>query len=358
MPSPSDNIAVLIGGKAHDQWETYEITSDLFIPADEWHVSVGFKDHIVPDYIYGGAAAQVRLGGDTILTGQLDETDHFTDKRSNTLTLTGRDGAAVLVDCSAPIFTARQVTLEEVIAKVVRPLGITRIRVDGPNTVREKINVEPGETAWTVLQNAAEANGLWPWFEPDGTLVVGGPDYAAPVVAELVMRISGNGNNMESFRRTENISERYSEVTLLGQTHGTEKEDGKHDIKAMAIDKGVVGYRPLIVVDHEIDNPAQANQRAQKLIADSRLKGITFTAKVKGHRTGGIPWKPGQRVHVVSETDGLDAPLFISARKFVCSRSAGKYTELTMKEDGVWIVNAHPHKHTRKRRPDDDLVVL
>ncbi len=47
--------------------------------------------------------------------------------------------------------------------------------------------MEPGDTAWDALVHVAEANGLWPWFDPDGTLVVGGPKYDAPEQATLIL---------------------------------------------------------------------------------------------------------------------------------------------------------------------------
>ena len=90
---------------------------------------------------------------------------------------------------------ARQIGLADIVAKIVKPLGVTRVRIDATATRRrEKINVEPGDTAWDALANVAEANGLWPWFEPDGTLVVGGPDYTTAPVATLVMRRNGTTN--------------------------------------------------------------------------------------------------------------------------------------------------------------------
>jgi prophage tail gpP-like protein len=85
-------------------------------------------------------------------------------------------------------------SLEEVIAKVVRPLGVTNIRIEAESSIRsDKVSVEPGERAWDTLVRAASARGLWPWFAPDGTLVIGGPDYTAEPVATLVLNLDGTG---------------------------------------------------------------------------------------------------------------------------------------------------------------------
>ncbi len=359
MATPTETVELLVGGKTHAGWERYEIDADLLTPADAWHFTLGPVDGVWPAAVVAGALAEVRVGGDTVLTGRIDEICLTVDKRAHTLSISGRDGAAILVDCSAPIFVRRQVDLAEVMASVVRPLGITKQRIDAAAVrTREKINVEPGDTAWQVLANAAEANGLWPWFEPDGTLVVGGPDYDAPEVASLIMRLSGAENNVLALTLRRSIAERYSHWTVLGQTHGTEREQGKHGIGALKTDPEMVAiaYRPKIEVDHESDNVGVAEDRAEKHLRDARLHGYTLTAIVRGHRIDapGMPghgklWTPGQRVRLVSEPHGIDAPLFLLGRKFTGGRNDGARTELTLKEDRQWVVKAHPHKRKHRR---------
>lgn len=351
MPTPDNTVSLLVGGKVHSQWSHYEIDSDLLIPADAWQVGLGLPKGTFPPQVTEGAAVQVRIGRDTVLSGRIDDIDETVDKTSHTLTISGRDGASVLTDCSAPVFTAKQVTLAEVVANVVKPLGISKIRIDAARSrTAEKISVEPGDTAWDTLVNAAEANGLWSWFEPDGTLVIGGPDYSKPPVATLILRRDGKGNNVESLRRTRSMAERYSDITVLGQAHGTALENGKHALKSTARDTGVATYRPRIVVDHDAENLETTRARARKLLSDSRLKGFTLVARVKGHRSSdGVLWQPGQRIHVVSEPHEIDAVFFLMARKFQGGRSQATITLLTLKEDGVWVLDAHPHQRAKRR---------
>lgn len=361
MPTPSETVSLLIGGKAHGKWESYDIDSDLLTPADAWQVSLGMPAGIWPDAVVEGAPVEVRVGNDTVMSGRIDEiTDEVSRDAgggSHTLSLSGRDGAAVLLDCSAPVFTASMVSLAQIMAKIVRPLGVTKYRIDADSTLtRNKINVEPGDTAWDTLVHAAEANGLWPWFAPDGTLIVGGPDYTRPPVATLVMRRSGKGNNVKNLVRQRAMQDRYSVVTVLGQAHGTATESGKNNLRGSYTDDGMSWCRPKIVTDSEADSVAVCQHRAHKLISDSRLKGFTLTAKVKGHRIvapgqpgDGLLWEPGQRMHVVSEPHNIDGVFFLMARKFTGSRQGGAETTLTLKEDGVWTLDAHPHKGKHRR---------
>lgn len=352
MPTPSDAVRLSVGGQQHDDWDSYEIDSDLLIPADAWRVGLSLRSGVLPRKIFEGALVEVRIGDDLVMSGRIDEIGEDVSKGGVHFDISGRDGAAVLVDCSSPIFVAQMVSLDEVVAKVVRPLGITKIRPLPTGTrLREKVNVEPGEMAWETLVHAAEANGLWPWFEPDGTLVIGGPDYEKAPVAALILRKSGKGNNVLRLSRRRSVQGRYSEVTVLGQRRGTSLEAGKHALKATESDEGIHWHRPRIAVDYESDSEAVCRSRAKKLITDSRLKGLTLQAEVQGHRivapgqpSDGQLWQPGQRVQVESEPHGINKTFFLMARRFTGSRGAGPRTLLTLKEDKTWVLDAHPHK--------------
>lgn len=353
MPTPNNElVSVMIDGKAHSQWESYDIDSDLMTPADAWQVSIGLKTNQLPDFVQPWSLVEVKVGNDTVLTGRVDEITDSIDKHDHSLNLSGRDYAAILVDCAAPIFTTRSATLPEIAAKVVKPLGLNKINIDAKtSSIREKISVEPGDRAWDVLQNAAEANGLWPWFSPDGTLMIGGPDYTKPPVATLIMRRDGRGNNALSISRSRNVTNHFSTVTVLGQTHGTETESGKHAIKATAKDDGVTFKRPQIVIDHEADNASIAYSRAKKLQADSMLSAFDLHIKVSGHRItqNGQLWEPGQRIQVESEPHGIKGIFFLMGRRFTKSRSDGTKTELRLKQDNLWVIDAHPHKRRHRK---------
>lgn len=361
--SDSERVQLIVGGLMHDDWESYEIDSDLLIPADAWRLTIAGGDSL-PEEVKEDASVEVRIGGDPVLVGRIDTVEDVVSKRGVDFHISGRDRAAILVDCSAPIFVARMATIDEIAAKVVRALGVAKIDIragaDNKAVRREKINIEPGDTAWSVLSHAAEAVGLWPWFDPDGTLVIGGPDYTAPEVASLVMRRDGRGNNLVSLARRRAIHGRYSHMTVLGQTHGTATKPGENAIRGDWKDKDLTSYRPRIVVDHESDTPAIARERARKLLADSRLKALTLNGLSRGHRIvapgmpgDGLLWQPGQRVHIESEPHGIDGTFFLMARRFVSNRKTGPQTQLVFKEDGAWVLDAHPHKRRHRRGKND-----
>src|SRR5690606_26265247 len=94
------------------------------------------------------------------------------------------------------------------------------IRIQAENAPRnDKVTIEPGTRAWDALEKAAAGRGLWPWFEPDGTLVVGGPDYSTEPVATLVLKNDGTGNNVLTLEENRSINGCFSELTALAQGH-------------------------------------------------------------------------------------------------------------------------------------------
>ena len=341
MPTPDNTVSLLINGKTHGQWTDYDIVSDLLTPADDFSVTLGRPVDAKPDAVQAGDKVQVRVGSDTVLSGRIDRVQTVTEKGGKTLTIQGRDDAGVLLDCSCPLFSAQDMDLPQIIDKIVKPLGLTKIRIDAAKTDKaHKVQIEPGSRAWDALAQYAEANGVWPWLEPDGTLVVGGPDYTAAPVAELVLRQNGQNNNIQTLEVSRDMAARYSEITVLGQSH-----TGKHNIKATAKDEAVSIHRPLIVIEADVDSQAAAERKAKKKLADSRLEGLTITATVKGHRTdNGTLWQPGQRINVLSEPNGLDAVYFLMARTFRGGRGEPTETLLTLKEDGAWVLDAEPPK--------------
>ncbi|BAE74063.1 putative phage tail protein [Sodalis glossinidius str. 'morsitans'] len=336
MPSPvnaTERIALQIGGVAHDDWLDIEVDADLLTPEAGWAFTVGLSQARLPPEVRVGALAKLRAGDALIMTGQMDELRHEVARGQHTLSVYGRDAAAVLVDCSAPLFSAQDMSLQEVVTQIVRPLGITYILLQATSPLAaKKVSIDPGDTAWGALRKAVEASGLWPWVSADGTLVVGGPDYSTP----LIMRRDGQGNNLLRLAVSDNISSRYSEVTVLAQGHGSAQADGRHDCRSQVKDVSVPVYRPLVAVVGDTDSDEEVHFRARKLMADARLNSLLITTVVRGlHTAAGQLWAPGQQVRIHSEPHGIDDTFYLMHRRF--SGGQPLQTLLTLREDGVWL---------------------
>ncbi|WNJ87121.1 phage baseplate assembly protein [Pseudomonas canadensis] len=368
LNDPVPSIRLAIGGLAHDTWDGWSIESDLLTPADAFELELHTKNAIrLPDVIKEGAPCSLTLDGDRVLTGQIDEFEHDISRRGISMRINGRDLAAPLVDCSSPFVSMREASLAQILDLVVKPLGAYKveIRADQAKT-RRRVQIEPGQTAWEALLQVAEANGLWPWVEPDGRLIIGGPDYTTQPVGVLVMREDGVGNNVERLSVRRSIANRYSQITVLGQ-HGQYANDGldtkRSHLRSQIQDETLARrgiFRPKVIVDSSSENQDMATTRARKLLADSRLEGFEIRAVVKGHRAdNGQVWTPGQRVIVRSEPHGLNDTYFLMSRTLRLARGEGAITELRLREDKMWVLDGNKlKKHKGKSNPDAAFIQM
>lgn len=98
MPADArDAVTLAVAGREHRDWESYSIDSDLFTPADAWQVSLGIPAGEVPATLHPWAEVELRLGTDTVLTGRIDVLRRRLARGAHSLTLHGRDRAAVLL---------------------------------------------------------------------------------------------------------------------------------------------------------------------------------------------------------------------------------------------------------------------
>lgn len=347
-----NDVTVEVDGKAHNSWKSYDIDSDFLIPADAFKFDLGVPSNstVLPDF--SGAEVKVRINGELVMTGIVDTTQHTISKTNRTYSLNGRDRASTLVDCSAPITNVKGLTVLDAVKKIVEPLGIKKVALRAENNpTLDKVDIDVGETAWNAAMRCANSAGLHLWFEPNGELIVGGADYSTPPVATLCCMKDGKRNNFEQADLTFDVSNRFSEVTFLAQSHGKQGQDNKNDLKWVYNDPEMTTYKPKTVVVSDVDNLEALQKWAKKYIADSVLEGFTLTIVVPDHKMqDGTLWQPGQRVHVICEEYEIDAIFFLMGRRFTLSRNGGTQTELRFKQDGIWTPDAYSAKAEKARK--------
>ncbi|THA10505.1 phage baseplate assembly protein [Rodentibacter pneumotropicus] len=347
-----NEVVVEVDGKVHNSWKSYDIDSDFLIPADAFLFDLGVPSNstVLPDF--SGSEVKVRINGELVMTGIVDTTQHSISKNNRTYRLNGRDRASILVDCSAPITNVKGLTVLDAVQKIVEPLGIKQVKLRAENNpTLDKVDIDVGETAWNAAMRCANSAGLHLWFEPSGVLIVGGADYSTPPVATLCCTKDGKRNNFEQADLTFDVSNRFSEVTFLAQSHGKQGQDNKNDLKWVYQDPEMTAYKPKTIVVSDVDNLEALQKWAKKYISDSQLEGFTLTIIVPDHKTqDGTLWQPGQRVHIICEEYDIDAIFFLMGRRFTLSRNSGTQTELRFKQDGVWTPDAYSVKAEKARK--------
>ncbi|QGM80657.1 phage baseplate assembly protein [Otariodibacter oris] len=347
-----NDIIVEIDGKQHKSWKSYNIDSDFLIPADAFQFELGVpsqQNEVIPDY--SGKTAKVYINQQLVMTGIVDNTRHYLRKGERTFSLNGRDRASILVDCSAPITNVKGLTVLEAVKKIVEPLGIKQVELKAENNpILDKVDIDIGESAWEAIMRCANSAGLHCWFNSSGVLIVGGADYSSPPVATLCCMKNGERNNFSDVSLVYDVTQRYSEVTFLGQRHGRDGDSNKNDLKWIYKDEDMEIYKPKTVVLSDVEDLEALKKQAKKQLSDWQLEGFTLTIVVPDHKTEqGTLWEAGQRVHVIVEEYGVDAIFFLMGRRFLLSRMNGTQTELRLKQDGVWTPDAYSSKSEKAR---------
>ena len=335
FPYPYGNeVVVRIGGKEHKDWLSYDIDSDFLIPADafSFETNVSQDQGVLADY--SSLQCEVLINNQLIMTGIIGHQNEMVDKSNHSITFNGRDLAGLLVDCSVKQINVKGMNVLAAAQKIAEPWKqIKKVILKAEkNPVLDKVDIEPGETAWQALSKIAYKAGLHVWLEPDGTLVIGGADYSSPPVATLCHSKYDNRRNIQSIQIEYNTENRYSEVTFLGQSHTRFADPSKHDLKWVYKDETMTLYKPKTVVIGDAENLEQLKVQAKKMLSDWRLEGFSLTITVADHKTqDGVLWQPGQRVHVIDEDQQIDAIFFLMGRRFFINSNGGTQTVLRFK---------------------------
>lgn len=141
-----DYAAIEVDGVFLDAWTEYRFESDIFTPADAFHLTIGIGTSssktlsqnlkLLREKLYAGALVKFWIGhGDKRAlqgTGRLDRRDIQGDAEGTRFTIEGRDLAAHLVDDAAPLSLYRTTgtTLLELARDAVAPFPEISITAD------------------------------------------------------------------------------------------------------------------------------------------------------------------------------------------------------------------------------------
>ena len=68
-------VTLMVGGREHRDWTSYEVDSDLMTPADAWRVTLGIPADAVPATVRPWEPVQLAVGGEVVLSGRIDRVD-------------------------------------------------------------------------------------------------------------------------------------------------------------------------------------------------------------------------------------------------------------------------------------------
>lgn len=318
------DVRLEVDGTLYGGWTSIAITRGLEQLAGTFDLSVTerWPGQAAPRPVNLGAACRVLVDNEPVITGYVDDVAIAYSATDHTVTISGRDKTGDLVDCCPPSTQLKGATLAALASSLAAPFGIGVVDKAGTGAVPH-IKTNPGDTVFEILEQLARAKGVLLTTDGRGQLVItrAGGD-AAPVALEL-------GKNIREGKATFSMRERFSSVTVVGQSSATSTWNGAavSQQKTVVTDAGVPRHRPLVLVAEQ--EHQGAHERAQWEVNVRYGKGNTATYTVYGWKAGGKLWTPNTRVSIRDAFSGLDVSWLIGSVRWTLD-DQGYRSELTI----------------------------
>lgn len=353
---PTDTVALQVGGQRIERFSGYTAEADIYTADDAFSLELA-KPKVA---IKKGQRCELYVNDQLELTGIIDKVSRKYSKAGLTLRVEGRDLMGLLVDSyceqfvtvqgmklsaltemllkSVPFINRKKIIYQE---NVVGKLKGKKKALDQPligymDTPQRLSQIEPGMTIFEVLRTYAASRGLMFFLMPDGTFVFGRPKAKGEPAFKLICNKSGKGNNVLEGEEIDDISKRYSKITVIGQQQG--QEDFGMDAtnihtKASTEDKEFPFYKPFVAKDNnDSQSPAL---HARFLLEQQRHQGYQLHYKVQGHGQNGRNWQINELCQVHDEVLGIDGVFLIYGRSIERSRQSGTITNLKLGPPGL-----------------------
>lgn len=328
----ADEVTLVVGGFAYGGWKSVRVTRSIESIAGSFHLEVSdrWAGQDEPWPVAEEDACQIRIGDEVVIDGYVDRRAFALAGQQRSLTYSGRDRAAALVDCSVVLdrWAFRDATVLDVARKVAEPFGITVSLQPGlvlPKAPR-KLVISPGDTAFEVIRKAAESTEVLIVSDGAGGIVLteAGTGRAAALV---------EGENILGASVDYDASERFSRYVVATQVAGTDEASGAVTrIRAEATDEGV--RRPDRVL---LIRPASglsidyARQRAdwEARVRAARAEAVTVVVQGWTQPDGAL-WPLNALTRVRCPGIGVDGDLLISELEHSLDSEGGAITQLRL----------------------------
>ncbi|MCY1346873.1 hypothetical protein D9M69_329710 [compost metagenome] len=274
-----------------------------------------------------GAPCALHYDGQLLVTGYLDSVAPSYDAEQHSLSVSGRDKTADLVDCSAPATQWIGRGLADVARELCAPFGIAVIDQAGANAPFRSLKPNDGETVFEMLDQAARIRGVLLVTDGRGNLVItrAGRERAIDPLALGQNVLSGSGNF--------DLRDVFSTYTLKGQQAGDDWLSGEEAsaVMARASDKRIRRHRPLtLIADGPLD-AAGARERVtwERNVRWGRSQSINYI--VQGHhQSNGALWRPNMLVSVLDAYQFMTGELRLITEVSYSLDDRGERSDITV----------------------------
>lgn len=331
----ADRLRLRVNGRDYAGWTSVQITRGIESIAGGFELTVSdrWAGQAQRWPIHGEDECELRYDGKPIITGYVDGRGLSIGPSEHAFSVSGRDKAAALVDCSAVLDTweflgASPLALVQEIAK---PFGIKvtmQAGVAEPGAVA-KLSIDPGDTAFAAIEKVCRMAALLPVSDGQGGVVLtrAGASRATTALVE--------GENIRGGSAQYSYAERFHRYRVMAQQQGSDEVSGEAaaGVMAEATDAGVRRKERVLLVRAESGaTPEYAAKRAQweAKVRAGRADPATITVAGWTQRDGTL-WPVNAVVQVRSDRLGMRGERLITQATYRLSSDGGTTTELALK---------------------------
>jgi prophage tail gpP-like protein len=343
-----DTVTLRVGGIDWTGWKSVEISRQMDAIAGAFSIALAdkWKQRQTALPIAAGMACELLIGKDMVINGHIDRVSHAFSASEHSISISGRDKSADLVDCSA-IHAPGQWLDQDVLSlarELAAPFGVSvAVSATAPAGLPPggqdlggpvpSFKLEQGETTFEALSRLLRQRGLLAC--PDGRggiiLLKSGELYHRVVLKQ--------GENILTASADFDLSDRFSAYHVQGQQPGSDEAFGEAAcaVEAEASDPAARRYRPLLLRAESNVDAASAKGRATWEASVRAARSVTLNVTVQGFRQskGGSLWQVGALTEV--DIPFLRLRQTMLASKLTFKRdNQGSITSLELKDPGAF----------------------
>lgn len=330
------NVGLRVNGVEYRGWKRVRITRGIETCANSFELEVSNRPDDIP--INEEDECTVIVGSTTLITGYVDRISLSLGPEEHSISFSGRDRTADLVDCSAVLdrWEFVGVSAVELARKVAAPFGISVTLQPGLVLPKAppRITVDPGESAFEVIERCCRLAALLPVADGRGGLLLTRAGTAR-ATTELVQ-----GQNVKGGSSTFDATGRFRKFKVLSQHKGSDDFYGPEaaSIVATAEDLGVTRTKRVLIVRPEANTtPEHARKRAEWEATVRAARGQSASVAVQGWTQGdGTLWPVNAIVRVRLPAIRVDADVLITQAVHTLDDSSGTVTELTLRRSDAF----------------------
>lgn len=361
------DIALKVNGKAYAGWKSVRVTRGIEAVCGSFDLAVTdrWADQATPWPIVEEDECVLTVGGVPIITGYVDKRSLSYGPEDHTLRVSGRDRTGMLVDCSAvlkswefhnlPVHVLAQrladpfgipvTTAPGLVASVSIATGKSTGAVSSSGGTGKrgglgvpkppaKFTVDPGESAFEVLDRACRMAGVLPVSDGAGGLLITrtGATRAATALVE--------GQNILSASADYDAAARYAKYVVSAQHQGTDQWFGASaaGVKGTASDATVRRTARVLYIRPEAGMTREAaNVRAAWEAKVRAARCDTVSVTVQGWTQGdGTLWPVNALVQLRSPLLGMNTEMLITQVTYALDEG-GEIATLNLKRPDAFL---------------------